>query len=758
MTFVTTSLAVAGAVSILVPILIHLLSRQRRRPIKWAAMRFLLEALRKHRRRLQLQQLLLLAVRCLILALLGAALARPFLEAAGMLGGAGSRVVYLVIDNGLASGARTVRFGEGRTALDESIDVAVSLVERLGPGDSVGVITAARPATGLVVPPSSDHRAIIELLRSLEPAEAPTDLQAAFPVLRAALDELGSRGDRAVVYLLSEFRSGSARLETALPSMSDSMSAPAAGAPRLLFAPAAQNVLPNTQVVSIEPLRGLVLAEGGDSTGQISVGLARSGGELSRGVTRVRLVGDGLPPIEPRVVQWAPGQAGAKVDFVVNLAGSFSGDRSARSDGGISLTAVIDDDALAADNARHTVLLSRSRVRALLVGRRSFGVEADLDRLRAGQWLGRALQPSDRSPIDVVDVDPAALDTVDVRGVDVTIVTRPDLLNEQGWSVLGSFVRTGGLLLVTPPGEANVHAWTEQFTEAMNLPWRIDLEVTEPDAPLLLATEQPASELLRLISGDLTELSRPVIVTRLLAVDRALTHAETVLSLADGSPLVIAGSPLRADAAQDAPPRPGAGLVIYIAVSPILAWTNLPAQPLMVPLMHELIKQGIGLIKTAQRYAVGEQPALGFGSVAAVLVDPRGKNLSVNAEGRPNVPLARAGLYGVFDHGRQRIGSVAVNIDPAAGRTDPQDQTVVSEWLGSSGNWEVFTADDPAAALRTADSGAPLAGILLVAVLGLIVLETALARWFSHALPPAQMKPTARADDIAEAAAIAPHT
>ena len=224
MTFVTAGLAIAGGVSILIPILIHLLSRQRRRPIKWAAMRFLLEALRKHRRRLQLQQLLLLAVRCLILAVLGAALARPLLKAAGMLDGAGSRVVFLLIDNGLASGARTVRDGEPRSALDDSIDVAVSLVEGLGPGDSVGIITAARPARGLVVPPSSDHRAVIELLRTLEPAEAPTDLHAAFPLLRAALDELGSRGDRAVAYLLSEFRSGSAPLETTLPSMRASTS------------------------------------------------------------------------------------------------------------------------------------------------------------------------------------------------------------------------------------------------------------------------------------------------------------------------------------------------------------------------------------------------------------------------------------------------------------------------------------------------------------------------------------------------------
>ncbi len=745
MTFVTAGLAIAGLAAMAVPILIHLLSRQRRRPIQWAAMRFLMEALRKHRRRLQLQQLLLLAVRCLILALLGAALARPFLEAAGMLDGVGSRVVYLVIDNGLASSARTGSDGKTRTALDDSIDVAVSLVESLGAGDAVGIITAARPARGVVVPPSGDHRAIIELLRSLEPAQSPTDFHAALPLLKSALEDLGPGGDRAVAYLLSDFRSGSARLEAVLPAdlAGDTISA------TLLAAPAAQRSIVNTQIVSIEPLRGLILSEGEDGSEQVTVKLARSGGELIRDVTRVRLVGDGLPPIEPRVVQWEPGQAQGEVDFIVNLAG--------RGDGTLPLSAVIDDDALPADNARHTVLLSRDRVRGLLIDRRSFGADRDLDRLRAGRWLVRALQPSERSPIDVIEVDPAALDAVDLRGVDVALVVRPDLLDENGWSVLTAYVRTGGLLVVSPPGDANGHPWTDQFVHTLDLPWRIDLEVTEHETPVLLASEQPATELLRLISADLTELAKPVTINRVLAVDTTQTRAETVLALADGSPLVIAGSPLGHETKDEASTGAGTGLVIYLAVSPELAWTNLPAQPLMVPLVHELVKQGIGLIRTMRRYAVGERPALGLGSVATALLDPHGRNISIGNDGRPDALLSRAGLYGVLDHGRQRLASIAVNLDPMAGRTDPQDQTAVSEWLGRSGSWAVFDADDPTAALRTAGSGAPLAGILLTAVLALIIMETALARWFSHALPPTRTAGVMGADEMAEAAAIAPH-
>ena len=59
------------------PIIIHLLNRRRFKTVSWAAMEFLLRAMRKNRRRLRFEQLLLLATRCLLVLLLGMALARP---------------------------------------------------------------------------------------------------------------------------------------------------------------------------------------------------------------------------------------------------------------------------------------------------------------------------------------------------------------------------------------------------------------------------------------------------------------------------------------------------------------------------------------------------------------------------------------------------------------------------------------------------------------------------------------------------------
>ena len=48
-----------GAALAAVPLLIHLLNRQRHRPQPWAAMRFVLAAYRRTRRRAQLENLLL---------------------------------------------------------------------------------------------------------------------------------------------------------------------------------------------------------------------------------------------------------------------------------------------------------------------------------------------------------------------------------------------------------------------------------------------------------------------------------------------------------------------------------------------------------------------------------------------------------------------------------------------------------------------------------------------------------------------------
>jgi len=75
MTFLNGILAF-GAIAALVPLLIHLLNRSRFKVVAWGAIHLLESVLRKNRKQVQLEQIILLIIRCIIPILLALALAR----------------------------------------------------------------------------------------------------------------------------------------------------------------------------------------------------------------------------------------------------------------------------------------------------------------------------------------------------------------------------------------------------------------------------------------------------------------------------------------------------------------------------------------------------------------------------------------------------------------------------------------------------------------------------------------------------------
>ena len=94
-------LLLAGLAAVAIPILIHLLLRQRPRPRPWAAMRWLLAAAQQASRRYKLTNLLLLLLRMLVVAMIAIAVSRPLLGSHG----GGERLV-IIIDCSASMGPR----------------------------------------------------------------------------------------------------------------------------------------------------------------------------------------------------------------------------------------------------------------------------------------------------------------------------------------------------------------------------------------------------------------------------------------------------------------------------------------------------------------------------------------------------------------------------------------------------------------------------------------------------------------------------
>ena len=89
-----------AAVGVAVPIIIHLLHQRHRRRTDWAAMELLRRALVIRSGQIKLEDLLLLFLRCLVLALVAFALVRPTVEekTAGFLAGDQSVGMVIAID------------------------------------------------------------------------------------------------------------------------------------------------------------------------------------------------------------------------------------------------------------------------------------------------------------------------------------------------------------------------------------------------------------------------------------------------------------------------------------------------------------------------------------------------------------------------------------------------------------------------------------------------------------------------------------
>lgn len=816
MTFLHPALLAAGLAAISIPIIIHLLMHRRRKPVMWGAMRFLLEAYKRQRRKLMVEKWLLLACRCLVLALLAFAIGRPLLGALGT--GRSGRTVYLVIDNALAAQARDA---DGRTALERHKLAAKGVLDALrsatgSESDRVGLIALGAPAETIVVPASANLGSLSGLIDAIQPADGKADFAGAMGAIASALaptdGKPAARPDRTFVVLLSDFLEGS--LDPSPGADAGSASASAIGGVKLpagvrlvALAPAAA-ATSNISIVGVEPLRSVLVdpgagARSGDDQGELTelvrVQLRRTGpavGLAAATTVRARLAAAGSPdagtesPTERSTVRWSAGQDSATAIVPIRTdrraARSGSAGTSIPSGSGL-IVASIDDDALSADNRFRRPVELRDALRVGVVAPLRFARPERIDKLEPAAWAKLALAPAgQRTGVDAVDIEPASLDAARLAGLDAVVLPRPDLVPESAWPRLKLFIESGGLVIVAPPPGLTVHLWGDAMTRGLGLAFTPAREAVDlvakgqpgklvraklSESPNALGEPSPAG-LLSLVEGELDELIRGVNVLRLLPLQPAPEHGETMLALDDRGGIVMwAGTPApQADATSAQRSGTSApdtrGLLVYLGVALDLEWSDLPARPLMVPLVQEVLRQGVGRARGSWAALAGQRPTMPSRTgELQELPDPANpanggdtlQRFRVDATGALVEPLRRAGIFRAIDDRGSPRGVVAVNPDARAGRTTTQTQEVVGAalrgaladnadasesllWIPAGGAVPVAgaepatgTGEAMSAIFGRSESGSPIALPLLIAALALVLIEVFIARRASHA-------------------------
>lgn len=704
----------AGLACVAVPILVHLLTRRRRRTVRWGAMRFLLEAYRKQKRRLQLEQLLLLLMRCTLVALIGLAVAHPFFGNAAD-PHARARTLLLVIDDSICS---AVEDDDGLTALNRAKAQARRLIERLDParGDSVALLTLARPARSLVLPPSVDLAGVLRALDAITPAASAPDFAGLAGEINSWLAEHDSLEPELIV--LSDWLEGSSPIERALKPLSTQV--------RLKTQSPRPSSVPNIAIAEVQPPRSLLVVSSlgpADLANPVRVRLLRSGPDTTeRAISTVSAtllpVSSQAPPIDlgQTSATWEPGQTELAVSIPVRPS-------SLKDIGSMGLLRVeIDRDALATDNVAAVPIELRQKLRVGIVAPPRFGQNTGISAFEPADWVRLALAPAPEQAegVDLVSLQPVSLDRPRLAGLDAVIVLRPDLIPDSAWNLLSQRGRDGLIVIVAPPARSELHTWTDPLLQAFELAWSIGREpITFQPERVLAAPPDDRDSILHVLAGELAFLTQSVHVRKALPA-QAPTR-DLVLTTSTGEPFLLMARPERAR---------GSLALLTAAIDP--AWTDLPAKPFMLPLFQELVRQG------AARGSRGSTVIAG----STITLDPSIHELQGLA-GEPPVRTAQsspptlrtAGAWRMLDAEGVSRGLLVSNPDAAASRTGTRDPHQIKQWLApwAGDDLSIATVDQLDQPDQTRPRGAGFAWMLFLSAFLLALAEMFVARAASHA-------------------------
>ena len=665
----------AGLVGVAVPIIIHLVRRQAAKPVDWGAMRFLIDTVAVRRRRVEWEDLLLMAARCLLAGLLALAVARPFVTpdsnvpwlfvlpaallglalfgGSFVLGGAkarwivrlvavllvltavalvffervlnlrrfeasGRRDVALVID---ASSSMTLE-RDGKRVFDRVLEEARRIVTDSPRGTAFAVILGGPAPQALTRNPLTHRADVLGILDPLEPVGGTFRAQDAIAMATLALSQ-GTNANKEIIVLTDSQRAGWRFDEPASWRKLGNAWASLAAKPKLILrdfgAPAGFR---NVAVSGLEASRSLL---GTDRELLLRATVTNTGSEaLAPG--KVRLEIDGVKSAESSVGLLAPGQ-----EETIEFAHRFT-------KRGPSVASVVVDarDDLPADDRAERALLVRAGLPVLLVDGNPSGSFFE----RAAGYSALALAPS---PALARGEKPGAGYLMDPRVVAASALTDEDLadaavivladvprLPERLADRVADRVAGGaGLLIIAGPRcEAGFYnAW--QGVDGPLCPAPLLGDATDGNGVSPAAATFRHESLRRFADGgDLAGAT----IRLWRKTGEPPAGAVTAAALATGDAFLTARSF-------------GRGRIMLASCAFDSRSGNLPARPSFVPLVHELVMWTAGggaELNVAASWSPSAVVGPASGGLAAEYMRRRGNN-----------PLRRTDATVDFDWGNR---------------------------------------------------------------------------------------------------------
>ncbi|MBR9990900.1 MAG: BatA and WFA domain-containing protein [Gemmatimonadetes bacterium] len=605
-----------GLAALAVPLLIHLIRRERHDAIEFPSLMFLSRIQQPIVKRRRIRNWWLFALRCLALILLAGAFARPFVDrgpnALAQIDAA--RELVILLDRSYSMG-----YGD---RWDRAVAAAREAIEGMGPEDRVSLVLFDHAAR-MAMQPTADRMRLLEALDDARPGSGVTRYT---PALKLAQSTLGaSELPRLEAVLISDFQRAGWDGATGAQLPAGAELRPVHITDANVANVAVTHVTLNRARVSNRERIALVahLANRGSSAVNVGVSFDVDG-------RTVQTVQAGVPPNGTSAVELQP----------VTL-----DDRAVRA------TVRSGDDALAADNLFHVMLEPAPGLRVLIV--EPPGRDASL-------YLRRALELSEDPPFAVTTKRSAMPTAAELERTDVVVLN--DILPPDGDAGrrLVDWIRSGGGVVLAAGDRTATASWSEAARAiAAGTPDRVVDRVEDGGARLgFLDYSHPVFELFRAPRAGAFGAARfyryrPVPAPDARAAGDTSSTGATILARFDDGSVAMVERPL------------GDGRAVVWGSTLDSYWTNLALEPVYLPLMHQVVKRAAGFTPARAWSTAGQIVDIAVAEDVPLVVNTPGGDridvdiantlLTMNEQGFYEVREARAGGSTLREH--------AVNVD-----------------------------------------------------------------------------------------------
>ncbi|HUJ24608.1 MAG TPA: BatA domain-containing protein [Myxococcales bacterium] len=696
-----------GIAALALPIIVHLFNQRRPRPLAFGAIEFVLRSQRQKARRLRLRQILLLALRCLLIAAVACALARPSLKPRGAQTAAavGPQATALVLD---ASLSMRYRIGS-RTLFEKARSEALAALDRLGPDEpsTVGICAGAAGFASGIGAPSFDRIAERRVLQAAQPTYLPSDMTGCLTAAAKALGESPVPGKRIIAF--SDLAAHSIRLDAPPP---------------LVPSPKGPGVKPN--VVLVDAAQGSDLP----NAALTAVAVRPSASLGPRGYEVVATVSNfGAQPISGLQVSLKIGQATLAKGFVdVPARGAAKKTLGAVLPPGVALGRVelARDDAqgLDEDDGQDFIVHVPRDVKALVVD----GSPSSLRSRDEAFFVEAALAPArtgGRITEQTLDADAAANASLDPFDV-VLLLNVPPPPKAFAEKLRQAVSKRGMGLFIALGDHVDPDAYNDALGDLMPRPLHLLKTAAEPgaqdaeDRAARFGVIEWTHPLFRIFGPAEREgLESARTYRYALLKPEGAQSAHTLASFDDGAPALVEG-------------RLGLGHVLLYTSSASRVWTDWPIRVSFLPVLQQAVSYLASALEERQPLPaqVGDERPVAApqGLVVAQILGPDGKPAPMRREKQDQAdavagPIAAPGLHRVqvspprgAPHDDPSLAFVAL-LDAKESDLRRVDESELKAQLGGAGSAQVAASSEAA----QGSHGTPLwSGLLLVGVLALL--------------------------------------